>query len=219
MEGHTGIGDVAAESGEADQIVGSSNNSDVVPTGYRKREGGLEEKLLNQAQKIGLDKSQIVVQRIEGGVRIQIIDADKKPMFESGSTEPTEKCREILAAIAADIMNTNERISVEGHTDSAPTRGAYTNWDLSLGRANSAVRELEKARIDMSRMESVVGYADTMPYNRDDPYDSTNRRISITLLQPKKENSEQLPKSVKVASKGISNQEKRFPIKTKLFSD
>jgi len=102
------------------------------------------------------------VDAVDGGVRIQIIDREGSPMFQLGSAEPTEKCREIIAAVAEVIKEQDARIAVEGHTDAAPFRGdQITNWELSTNRASSARRMLEASGLDPARVARVVGYADT----------------------------------------------------------
>jgi len=126
------------------------------------------------------------VDAVDGGVRIQIIDREGSPMFQLGSAEPTEKCREIIAAVAEVIKEQDARIAVEGHTDAAPFRGdQITNWELSTNRASSARRMLEASGLDPARVARVVGYADTDLLVKENPKDPQNRRISIILLQPR----------------------------------
>jgi chemotaxis protein MotB len=129
---------------------------------------------------------QIRIDAVEGGVRIQIVDKEGSPMFQLGSAEPTEKCREILAAVAEVVREQDSKIAIEGHTDAAPFRGdQITNWELSTGRASAARRLLETSGTDPLRVARVVGYADTDLLVRENPKDPQNRRISIILLQPR----------------------------------
>jgi chemotaxis protein MotB len=126
------------------------------------------------------------IDAVDGGVRIQIIDKEGSPMFQLGSAEPTEKAREILAAVAEVIKDQDAKIAIEGHTDAAPFRGdQITNWELSTNRASSARRMLESSGLDPARVARVVGYADTDLLVKESPKDPQNRRISIILLQPK----------------------------------
>ncbi len=128
-------------------------------------------------------KDQVLLDVVEGGVRIQIVDLDGSPMFPSGSAIPNEKCREILKVVSENIKETTNKIAVEGHTDSAQfKRGGITNWELSTGRASSARKELENNGVEASRIARVVGYADTDLLVKDNPMDAKNRRISIILL-------------------------------------
>ncbi|MBI3580835.1 MAG: OmpA family protein [Nitrospinae bacterium] len=136
-------------------------------------------------------RDQIVLEVFEGGVRIQIVDKEGSVMFEPGSAVLTPKAREILAMIAENIMETANRIAVEGHTDSSPfTTSGASNWDMSVMRASAARRELEADGIDPYRIARVVGYADTEPYIKSDQRDARNRRISLILLYEKKPSQE-----------------------------
>jgi chemotaxis protein MotB len=129
---------------------------------------------------------QVLVDAVDGGVRIQIVDKEGSPMFQLGSAEPTDKAREILASVAEVIRDQDAKIAIEGHTDSAPFRGdQITNWELSTNRASAARRMLETNGLDPSRVARVVGYADTDLYIKENPKDPQNRRISIILLQPR----------------------------------
>lgn len=128
-------------------------------------------------------KDHIMIDTVEGGVRIQIVDLEGEPMFPLSSAEPTEKAREILKVVAENIKDEPARVAVEGHTDAVPFRGGKTtNWELSTARASSARREIEKYGVATEKIARVVGYADTLPLIKDDPKDPRNRRISIILM-------------------------------------
>ena len=145
----------------------------------RKLKKAIEEKLYAV-------KNQILVDIVEGGVRVQIIDAEGSMMFPLGSSVPTGKAKEILRLVTENIANLQNRIVIEGHTDSAPFKGAQiTNWELSTSRASAARRELEQNGISPTQIARVVGYADQELFVPEDPLDPRNRRISIILLQAK----------------------------------
>ena len=157
----------------------------------------LKEQLKKAVQnKLKALKDQVLVDVFEGGVRIQIVDNEGSSMFASGSAQPTEKARAILALVAENIKNTTHRIAVEGHTDSVGSR--KTNWELSTGRASAARNELEKNGVDSSKVSRVVGYADTELLFKDNPTDARNRRISLILLQPKPQELPPMPKDLKL---------------------
>ena len=131
-------------------------------------------------------RDQILVDVIEGGVRIQIIDTEGSMMFPLGSFQPTPKAKEILKLVSSNLKEIPGRIVVEGHTDSAPFKGGQiTNWELSTSRASSARKELEVNGVDSSRIARVVGYADAELLIPLDPRDQRNRRISIIILNTK----------------------------------
>jgi chemotaxis protein MotB len=130
-------------------------------------------------------RDQILVDVIEGGIRIQIIDAEGSMMFPLGSAQPTSKANEILKLVAENINEIPGKIVVEGHTDAAPYKGGQiTNWELSTARASAARRVLEEYGADPLRIARVVGYADQELLLPLDPRDQRNRRISIIILQP-----------------------------------
>ena len=98
-------------------------------------------------------KDQIILDTVDGGVRIQIVDLEGRPMFPSGNAEPNDKCKQILKVVAENIKDSTNRIAVEGHTDAAPFKGGKTsNWELSTARASAARKELERDGIDGSRV-------------------------------------------------------------------
>jgi chemotaxis protein MotB len=131
-------------------------------------------------------RDQILVDVIEGGIRIQIIDTEGSIMFPLGSAVPTARAREILKVVSGNLQEIPGKIVVEGHTDAAPFRGGQTtNWELSASRASAARRELEDNGIDPSRIARVVGYADQELLIPVEPRDPRNRRISVIILQPK----------------------------------
>ncbi len=134
-------------------------------------------------QKLKELKDHIMIETVEGGVRIQIVDLEGEPMFPLSSSVPTEKAKQILKVVAENIKDENARIAIEGHTDAVPFKGGkITNWELSTERASAARRELEQNGVDPGKIARVVGYADTMPLLQDNPKDPRNRRISITLM-------------------------------------
>lgn len=129
-------------------------------------------------------QKQVVVDIVEGGVRVQMIDAEGSTMFSLGSAVPTEKSKEILKLVAENICDVPNRVAIEGHTDAAPFKDAQTtNWELSTARASAARRELEQNGVTTSRIARVVGYADQELYVPENPMDPRNRRISIILMQ------------------------------------
>ncbi len=131
-------------------------------------------------------KEHLMVDIVDGGVRIQLVDTEGKPMFRPGSAEPSSSAIEILRFVADNIKDMPNKIAVEGHTDASPlNKGDFTNWELSTERASAARRVLQDNGINADRIARVVGYAATELLYKDKPTDSRNRRISIILLQEK----------------------------------
>jgi len=136
--------------------------------------------------KLGDIKDQVIVDVFEGGVRIQLVDKLGKPMFDLGSSEPTSLATRIMQVVGDNIRAMPNPVSVEGHTDSLAFRSSATrgNWELSTERALAAKKQLERFGLDPIRLTRVAGYADTVPFIKEDPEDPRNRRISIILLFP-----------------------------------
>jgi chemotaxis protein MotB len=141
---------------------------------------------LKKAMKNKAGSDQVLIDVIEGGVRVQIVDKEGSPMFRLGSAEPTAKAKEILSLVYGEIKNLDGKIAIEGHTDAAPFRGdQITNWELSTMRASAARRMLESSGLDPARVARVVGYSDTDLLIKDHPKDPQNRRLSIIMMKPK----------------------------------
>jgi len=145
--------------------------------------------------KLGDIKDQVLVDVFEGGVRIQLVDKQGKPMFDLGSSEPTPLAVRIMQVIGDNVKALPNPVSVEGHTDSLAFRASATrgNWELSTDRALSAKKQLETFGLNPGRLTRVAGYADTVPFVKEDPEDPRNRRISIILLFPEKKETPEKP--------------------------
>ncbi len=132
-------------------------------------------------------KDQILFEITQDGLRIQIMDAENRPMFASGSARLQPYFEDILLALADTIKAVPNKISISGHTDAKPFAGAgdYGNWELSANRANAARRTLIAGGYDEAQVARVVGYASSALFDRDDPFNPVNRRIDIVVLTKK----------------------------------
>jgi chemotaxis protein MotB len=119
------------------------------------------------------------------GLRIQIVDELARPMFDSGSAAVKPYMRELLRAIGSVLIEVPNRLTLEGHTDAQSFSGGergYSNWELSSDRANASRRELVAGGLTEDRVLRVQGLASSAPFNKDDPLDPQNRRISIIVM-------------------------------------
>lgn len=138
-------------------------------------------------QNVQAGKDQVYIAVTDEGVRIQIVDSAQNPIFAPGSAQPTDTAKKLIRAVAGILKNFPNDIAVEGHTDSSPVKSEQTsNWELSVARASAARRELENGGIDPARIARVVGFADKVPFLKEYPSDSRNRRISILFMKGKK---------------------------------
>jgi chemotaxis protein MotB len=127
---------------------------------------------------------QLAIDMTPEGLRIQIMDEVKSPMFATGSADPNDRARELLKKIAPFLQKLPEAISIAGHTDATPYAGAgKTNWELSSERANTARRLLTDAGLAETRIRTVTGHADRDPLLPGDPLAAANRRIAIVVLR------------------------------------
>ncbi len=135
-------------------------------------------------------KKQMKIDITSDGLRIQIIDDKNRPMFDSGGAVMKYYTRDILREIGKTLNEVPNRISLSGHTDAVPYAGGdagYSNWELSADRANASRRELVAGGLEDGKVLRVVGLGSAIPFDKDDPNASVNRRISIIVMNKKAE--------------------------------
>jgi chemotaxis protein MotB len=127
----------------------------------------------------------VLIDETPEGLRIQLVDQEGRPMFDPGAVVPNDRAVTLLRAVARIAERLPNRLSIAGHTDSAPSEpnATYTNWELSADRANAARSVLQRAGISDDRVYEVRGKAGSEPRYPDDPYMPGNRRISVVLLR------------------------------------
>ncbi len=167
--------------GRMDDSQGEQGGEEVPPDQIKNKMAEAVRSILGE--QLG---QQVLFQLEDGGIRIQIVDVEGRSMFALGKPDLTGTAKKILGVIAEQVKDLPYRFTVEGHTDSYGFEGknGYTNWELSADRANAARRALVEHGIKPSRFDKVVGYADALPFIRDNPVDPRNRRISIFLANP-----------------------------------
>jgi chemotaxis protein MotB len=128
---------------------------------------------------------QISVDVTPEGVRVEINESEKQPLFESGSAHLSPMLIDALGVIAHEYRKLPQSVVIEGHTDSAPysVGSGMTNWELSTQRATEARRVMADNGLSDTQLLMIRGFADHKP-RFDDPADPRNRRISLLLLSP-----------------------------------
>ena len=127
---------------------------------------------------------QLAIDTTPEGLRVQLIDAERQPMFALGASVPNERARLLMAKIAPALARLPNPVSIAGHTDAAPFRGSdRSNWELSAERANATRRVLVDAGLPEDRIRSVTGNADRDLLVPQDPLAASNRRIAIVVLR------------------------------------
>jgi chemotaxis protein MotB len=135
-------------------------------------------------EQAGITDSQVHVDVDERGVVIAL--ATDEVTFETGSFALDGHATASLEIIARVLKRVTNGIVVEGHTDSIPMTGGYTNWELSAFRAGAVVRYFEpRHAIDSTRF-TLAGYADTRPIadNATAEGRAKNRRIEVVITTP-----------------------------------
>jgi len=137
-------------------------------------------------------KKQLLLDITTEGLRIQMVDELNRPMFASAKADLQPYTKEILHEIGKALNDVPNRISLSGHTDAAPYgmgEKGYSNWELSADRANASRRELIYGGMDESKVLRVVGLSSSVLFDKDDPLNPINRRISIIVMNKKAEES------------------------------
>lgn len=135
-------------------------------------------------------KKQLLLDITTDGLRIQIVDEENRPMFASGQATLQPYTKIILHEIGKMLNDVTNRISLSGHTDAAAFSSGekgYSNWELSADRANASRRELIAGGMDIEKVLRVVGLSSAVLFDKRDPYNPINRRISIIVMNEQAE--------------------------------
>lgn len=124
--------------------------------------------------------------KIEKGV--VFIDISDKLLFKSGSFVVNKSAKGVLGKVADVLKNQPDiEFMVEGHTDDKVLRnkeGMIDNWDLSVKRATSVVRILQKEyKVPPAKM-TAAGRGEYVPVAGNDSKEgrAANRRTRIVIL-------------------------------------
>ena len=141
--------------------------------------------LLEQRLSSEIASNDVSVGFDQRGLVVRVLD---KVLFDSGKAHLRSEASPVLDKVA-NILNqqlVDQPIGIEGHTDNEPIRrsGWKDNWELSLARARSVLKDLvEKHGIDPSRV-SAIGYGEYHPIASNDNSQGRrrNRRVEIVVL-------------------------------------
>jgi chemotaxis protein MotB len=146
----------------------------------------LKEKLEREiAARKDLEKliKQIEITITPEGLRIELLEDKNGTFYQSGSAQLSSSGQELLALLAAELKTLPNQLLIEGHTDAAQySKDAnYSNWELSADRANAARRLMQQDGVRADQVTQVRGFADQMLRVKSNPYDPSNRRITILV--------------------------------------
>lgn len=125
---------------------------------------------------------EIEIALTEEGLRIELMEGTQDDLFFArGAAEVRPVLRQLLQVIGADLRDLPYPIVIEGHTDSRPFAGGadYSNWELSVDRANAARRALMEVGLGTTSIREIRGHADQYLRKPDDPLAPQNRRVSL----------------------------------------
>jgi|HubBroStandDraft_5_1064220.scaffolds.fasta_scaffold84319_1 chemotaxis protein MotB len=161
---------------------GSAENIKLTKENMNKLKEELQKSIRSISDLEKLRKN-IEITVIAEGLRIELLESAKGTFFESGSSRLNENGKEMLVLLAQDLSSVPNHVSIEGHTDAKPygERANYSNWELSADRANAARRIMQQAGLRQDQVSQVRGFADQRLRNAVDPFDASNRRISIIV--------------------------------------
>jgi chemotaxis protein MotB len=126
---------------------------------------------------------QIEITITSEGLRIELLEDKNGTFYQSGSAQLSPNGQELLALLAGELKTLPNKLLIEGHTDAAQysTNANYSNWELSADRANAARRLLQQDGVRGDQVTQVRGFADQMLRVKNNPYDPSNRRITILV--------------------------------------
>ena len=138
---------------------------------------------LKQAPEFDQLKDNVEMSVTGEGLRIELLESEGGMFFQSGSSTPSQMGAALISQLAEELGQMPNRILIEGHTDARPfgSKDSYTNWELSVDRANAARRLMESRGLQAGQVVQVRGFADQDLRDREHPEAAANRRISVIV--------------------------------------
>lgn len=179
-------GIMSSQNEESHKTPGGKANPAVVSAGeaaflWRLQDSLTKSLAQTQAQ---ADEEPVKFNLTDEGLRINIFDRGRKPVFEPDSARFTEYGNWILTTLAWEISRyKNFSMEIEGHTERGhqPVSAQYGGWELSADRANAGRRKLIEHGVTTEQIKKVAGFADTIPLPGHKPENPNNRRVTLLL--------------------------------------
>jgi chemotaxis protein MotB len=168
------MGTTMTGTGETVTVAGAND--------LQKLKDKLEQEIKAKADLKKLSK-QIEITITPEGLRIELLEDKNGTFYESGSARLSDSGQELLGLLGAELKTLPNSLLIEGHTDAAQYSDDrnYSNWELSADRANAARRLLQEDGVRKDQVTQVRGYADQLLRVKTNPFDPSNRRISILV--------------------------------------
>lgn len=141
------------------------------------------------------------------------IELNSGLLFASGSATATSSAQTLLAEITRIINPVSNFIRVRGYTDNLPINNELfsSNWELSVSRATSVLRILERTGTAPERL-AIEGFGQYYPFGPNDTEQgrAANRKVVIAIsrygYQPGKTAAEQPEPADNSAAEGLQQQ-------------
>jgi chemotaxis protein MotB len=137
-------------------------------------------------REVGTDDPDININVEKGVIMISIAD---NLLFKSASYDVSDKAKGVLAKVAKVINSKPDfECMVESHTDNVPYKGniLLDNWDLSVKRATSIVRVLQKELGVSPKQLIPAGRSSYLPLvENDSPANRAKNRRTKIIIMPK----------------------------------
>ena len=163
-----------------------NGNGEAVTTDPSDKLKKLKEKLeaeIKAKKELAKLSKQIEITITPEGLRIELLEDKDGTFYKSGSPQLSANGQALLTLLASELKTLPNSLLIEGHTDATQySKDAnYSNWELSADRANSARRLLQQGGVRADQVTQMRGYADQLLRVKSNPYDPSNRRISILV--------------------------------------
>jgi len=131
-------------------------------------------------------ESHVEIEVTEEGLRIQLLEDSTGVFFQTGSATPKAAGAALLAFLGRKLASLPNAVVIEGFTDARPYSrpDGYSNWELSVDRANAARRIMLTGGLNEAQVQQVRGWADRKLRLPDQPLADANRRVTVTMLLP-----------------------------------
>ena len=118
-----------------------------------------------------------------------IIRINDTMLFDEGSAIIKSGAKSTLTKIAFELIELDNPILIEGHTDSIPIKNKQypSNWELSTARATNIIKYLTENKLISPKRLSAVGYGEYVPIANNETKigRAKNRRVDIIVLSNK----------------------------------
>lgn len=147
-----------------------------------RKEGKKLEQMIASLPEFRAFKNQIQITVTKDGLKIDLIEDSTGVFFDVGSAQLKPQAIKLLQMMGADFKELPNGVIIEGYTDARPyVTQNYSNWMLSVDRANAARKVLLKGGMRKGQLLQIRGYADRDLRDPKHPLDASNRRVSIVV--------------------------------------